>query len=401
MAVYLYKAFNNIGTIHAGSIEATSKEEALNLLGTKQLTPVSMQESTEEKNTSTKSKIKIKNNSIMVFTRQLLSFIKAGIPLTESLELMIEQSSDAKMQSVLKEIYENVHIGKSFSESLAMYPHVFSELYINSIRIAETGGNFEQVLQNLMDQTENDMKLKKDIKKAMSYPSFLVSAIILAFVVFTTYIFPKFLPFFEKSTSELPLPTKIVMFIANMISSYGLIVLLILLCTGFVFYRYSKTEKGKYLMHNYLLKVPLIGGLIKKISSQRFCKTISILMGQGIPLTQAMKTAVKSESNYVLRKKIVSVRRQVEDGHSIASALKSIKIFPKVMIHMISVGEVTGALGQMMDKVSEFYQLEISNTIETITSLIEPLVTILLAVVVLFLALSIFLPMWNMMGIVN
>lgn len=401
MAVYSYKAFNSLGSIHAGNIEAASKEDALNVLSTKQLTPVSINKKSEQNNATKKNRLKVKGSSVSLLTRQLLSFIKAGIPLTESLELMIEQSSDANMRIVLKELYDQVRTGKSFSDSLGEYPQIFSELYVNSIRVAEIGGNFEQVLQHLMTQIENDTKVKKDIKKALGYPAFLTSAIILAFIVFTTFIFPKFLPFFQKSTSELPFPTKIVMFMADLISSHGIIIGLIFICTGFLLYKYSRTDKGKYRIHFYLLKMPLVGSLIKKLSSQRFCKTISILIGQGIPLIQAMNIAVKSETNYVLRKKIMFVKNKVENGESIASALKSINIFPRVMIHMISVGEVTGALEQMMDKVSEFYRLEITTTIDTITSLIEPLITIVLAVVVLFLALSIFLPMWNMMGIAH
>jgi type II secretory pathway component PulF len=401
MATYIYRAFNNIGNIHSGSIQATSKEDALNLLRIKQLTPVSMNENSEENNAGNINKVRIKSNAVLVFTRQLLSLIKAGIPLTESLELIIDQATDSNMREIIIEIHGQIRIGKRFSDSLGRYPNIFTELYVNSIRIAESAGNFEQILQNLEAQLKNDMQVKKEIRKALSYPSFLVGAIILAFVVFTTYIFPKFLPFFEKSSAPLPYPTKIVIFIAGIFNSYGLLILFSLVIAGFIYYTYDKTEKGKYRTHQYLLKLPFIGNLIKKISSQRFCKTVSILIGQGIPLIQAMDIAIKAESNLVFREKIIKVQQKVENGQSITSALKTINIFPKVMIHMISVGEVTGALEQMMDKVSEFYQLEITTTTETITSLIEPLITILLAVVVLFLALSIFLPMWNMMGIAN
>lgn len=401
MAIYSYKAFNNIGTIKSGSLEAGSKDEALNLLSTKQLTPVSIQEKSATKNTNPIKKVKIKSDSVLVFTRQLQSLIHAGIPLTESINLMIEQSSDIRMQQILRTLYEHIREGKSFSNSLRQFPNVFTELYVNSIQIAESGGNFEEILKNLVSQLENEAKISKNLKKALSYPAFLIAAIIMAFVVFATYIIPKFLPIFEKTKTELPLPTHIVIVISNLFHSYGIALFLILVIIGLMCYRFSRGDKGKYKIHYFLLKVPFISSLVIKVSSQKFCQTISILIGQGIPLIQAMDTAIKTESNYVLKEKIENVRRKVENGHSIAAALKTTKIFPKIMIHMISVGEVTGTLEQMMTKVAEFYQLEISNTIESITSLIEPVVTIVLAVLVLFLALSIFLPMWNMMSIAN
>jgi type II secretory pathway component PulF len=260
-------------------------------------------------------------------------------------------------------------------------------------------GNLEQILQSLVSQLENDMKLSKDLRKALSYPAFVIAALIMAFVVFITYVIPNFAPIFEKSSVELPLPTRMILLMSDLFISYGIVLLIVLVVTGLAFYSYYKSEKGKYMTHYYLLKLPLIGDLLKKVSSQRFSSTISILIRQGIPLVQAMTTAIKTESNRVFKENIAKIQEKVESGQSISAAMQITNIFPKMMIQMVSVGELTGTLELMMGNIAEITKLEISNSVENLTSLIEPVITVVLAVMVLFLALSIFLQMWNMMDI--
>ena len=399
MSRFSYKAFDTTGEMRSGSLEANSKDDALNLLNQKQLTLVNLKQERELKKEKHKNIRRVKPKSVIIFTRQLMALIRAGIPLVESIELLIGQSSDENMQGILKSLSGQTREGNSFSDSLRQFPHIFSELYINSIQVGEASGTLEQVLQSLVSQLENDMKLAKDLRKALSYPSFVIAALIMAFAVFITYVIPNFAPVFEKSGTELPLPTRMILLMSDLFNSYGIVILLVLVLTGLAYYGYYRSEKGKYMTHYYLLKLPLIGNLLKKVSSQRFSRTIAILIGQGIPLVQAMNTAIKTESNRVFKKNIEKIQEKVESGQSIAAAMGTTNLFPKMMIHMVSVGELTGTLEQMMDNVAEFTHSEISSTVENLTSLIEPVITIVLAVMVLFLALSIFLPMWNMLGI--
>jgi type II secretory pathway component PulF len=399
MAKFSYKAFDSAGAIKSGSLEATSKDEALELISQKELTLLSLKQQKQVINSSRRRVGRVKSQSILILTRQLLSLIHAGIPLVESLELIIDQSSDEKMQEILKILNEDVKEGKSFSDSLRQFPNVFSELYINSIQIGETGGILEKSLKNLISQLENEMKISKDLKKALKYPAFLIVTLIMAFIVFTMYVIPNFMPIFTKGGTDLPIPTQIMILMSDLFTSYGIIALFALVLLIIAYYGYYRTEKGKYNIHYLQLKLPLFGNLFKKISTQRFCETVAILIGQGIPLVKAMNTAQNTETNLFFKEQIENIKDKVETGQNIAAAIKSVNIFPKIMIHMVSVGELTGTLEEMMIKVAEFNHSEISTTINGLTSLIEPVVTIILGVMVLFLALSIFLPMWNMMGL--
>jgi len=227
----------------------------------------------------------------------------------------------------------------------------------------------------------------------------VIAALIMAFVVFISYVIPNFAPIFEKSGKELPLPTRMILLMSDLFNSYGIVMLIVLVLAGLAFYGYYRSEKGKYMIHYYLLKLPFLGDLLKKVSSQRFSRTIAILIGQGIPLVQAMNTAIKTESNRVFKEKIEKIQEKVESGQSIATAMDTTNLFPKMMVHLVSVGELTGTLEQMMENVAEFTESDIAGTVENLTSLIEPVITIVLAVMVLFLALSIFLPMWNMLSL--
>ncbi len=399
MIKFSYKAFDISGEIKSGRLEANSKDDALNLLNQKQLTLVSLKQEGALKKENHKKIRRVKPKSVLIFTRQILALIRAGIPLVDSIDLLVGQSSDENMQEILKMLSSHVREGQSFSDSLRQFPHIFSELYINSIQVGEVSGNLEQVLQSLVSQLENDMKMAKDLRKALSYPAFVIAALIMAFVVFISYVIPNFAPIFEKSGKELPLPTRMILLMSDLFNSYGIVMLIVLVLAGLAFYGYYRSEKGKYMIHYYLLKLPFLGDLLKKVSSQRFSRTIAILIGQGIPLVQAMNTAIKTESNRVFKEKIEKIQEKVESGQSIATAMDTTNLFPKMMVHLVSVGELTGTLEQMMENVAEFTESDIAGTVENLTSLIEPVITIVLAVMVLFLALSIFLPMWNMLSL--
>jgi len=397
--MFSYTAFNSFGNMQKGLIEAGSKDEALGLLSNKKLTPVSIREKKQAIQQKMKEKTKIKATDILNFTRQLLSLIRAGIPLSESLSIMIEQSSDLHLRQVITQLHNQVREGKSFSNALRQFPHIFTELYTNSVEIAETSGNLEIILHDLVNKLENDSKMHKSLQKALSYPAFLLMSIFIAFVVFTVYIIPKFLPVFENSKNELPLPTVIIIQVNSILFSYWPVFLLVIAAIGLIIYSYAKNSDGKYKLHRALYLLPFIGLFFNKISSMRFSKTTAILIDQGIPLTQAIHISSKSEPNLFFREKIEEIKQKLINGQAFSAAAKVSGIFPGVMIHMITIGEVTGNLGQMLTKAAEFFNSEITSTIDSFTSIIEPVITILLAIVVLFLALAIFLPMWNMIGI--
>jgi type II secretory pathway component PulF len=399
MTSYTYKALNEDGNTVTGVIDADTKKLAGSQISQKQLVLLELQEKKSVKEENKHKDLKVPQKAILVFTKQLLSLSRAGLPLVDSLELLSEQADNDNLRIILEDVCDQLKGGKSFSEALKQYPQVFTELYVNSIYIGEVSGNLDKILLSITERLESDMQLKKDLKKAFRYPMFVISVLFIAFVIFVTFVIPRFAPIFEKSRVELPLPTRMIMSINTLFSSYGILVIfvmvIIVIAIGYIY----KTDKGKYLIHLYILKLPVYGNLIQKMAFQRFASTLALLNRHGIPLVQAMNTAIRIEPNKVFRDDIRYMQTNLEKGQKIASAMSERHLFSNLMIHMVSVGEVTGSIHEMLENAADYSSTEIKEIIENITVLIEPVVTIILALMVLLLALSIFLPMWNMLGI--
>jgi type II secretory pathway component PulF len=399
MAVYNYKALDSTGGVITGKIESGSIKEAGIKLNRQNLLLVNIQANKLQKLNIYEEKLKVNKKAILLFTKQLLSLIQAGLPLVDSLTLLTAQTSDANLKNILKEICEEIKSGESFSLTLKKFPQVFSELYINSIYVGEISGNLDKVLQRLIEHLENEIKLKKDLKKAFRYPLFVLGMLITAFIIFITFVIPRFEPVFKKSQTELPLPTKFILSLNGIFSSYGIVILAIILMLTFGLVYVYKTDRGGYFIHNFILRIPVYGELVRKISFQRFASTLALLNSNGIPLIKALDTVIKVESNKVFKDNIKNMQTDLEKGQKIAMAMSDKSLFSDIMIHMVSVGEITGSIQEMLENASQYSSAEIKEAIENITVLIEPVVTIILAIMVLILALSIFLPMWNMLGI--
>jgi type II secretory pathway component PulF len=399
MALYNYKALNKEGGIVTGQLESVSKKEAGIKLNRQNLLLINLQTNKLKKLNIYDAQLKVSRKAVLVFTKQLLSLSRSGLPLVDSLTLLTTQTSDINLKNILIEICEEVKSGKSFSAMLQRFPHAFSELYINSIYVGEVSGNMDNILQRLVEHIENETKLKKDLKKAFRYPSFVVSMLITAFIIFISFVIPRFEPVFKKSQVELPFPTRFIMSLSDIFNTYGFILLLLIMIFTIVIVYIYKTDKGAYVIHNYILKIPIYGELLKKIAFQRFASTLALLISNGIPLVQALDTVIKIESNKVFKKNIKSMQIDLEKGQKIEIAMSNKSLFSNMMIHMVSIGEITGSIHEMLENAAEYSSTEINEAIENITVLIEPVVTIILAIMVLILALSIFLPMWNMLGI--
>jgi len=398
MGQFNYRALNKAGELVVGNLQAGSKSEAAAKLSKMQFTTLSLTKKKSGVQFSLALKAKVKPNSILIFTKQLQSLIKAGVPLLDSLHSLEEQTADENLQKVLKSVSSEIEMGSSFSNALKNHPDVFSVLYTNSIQIGEISGNLDSILNEICLFMADDIQMKQNIKKATRYPIMVFIALIMAFVVFITFVIPKFTPIFEKSGEDLPAPTLIMLGISDLVIGYWLplLGLIGMMIAGFVFY--YNTPKGKRLVHYYMLQAPVYGELLKKISLQRFSRTLALLNKSGIPLVQAMETGKNVETNSIYKEEIEKLKDQIEKGISIAGALKKSKYFPPLMVHMIAVGEKSGTLDDMLFDVSDFNSSEIDQMVQNLTSLIEPIVTVFLGIMVLFLALSIFLPMWNMLS---
>lgn len=401
MAQFSYRALNKAGELVTGNIEADNKKDASSKLSRLNFTPLNVEKKSKLINFDFSVKPKVKPENVIVFTRQLQSLLKAGVPLLDAIKALSEQSADEDLLKVLQAISGELEMGNSFSYALKKHPKVFSELYVNTISIGESTGNLDEILADLYVFLEDDLKLRKDIKKATRYPILVISALILAFFVFIIFVIPKFTPIFEKSGEELPLPTQIILGISDVMSAYWFIIIIVVIATVVLFTSFYRTPKGKFIIDLYLLKIPIYGTLLQKISIQRFSKTLAILSRAGIPLVQAIEIAVKIETNAVYVKEINNVHDLIEKGMGVGAAMKRSKFFPNLMVHMVLIGEKSGALDEMLMNVADFNNSEIKSSVDNLTAMIEPIVTVFLGIMVLILALSIFLPMWNMLSFIK
>lgn len=399
MTLYTYKALNEEGGIVTGQLDSGSKKDAGIQLTRKKLLLVELYANRIQKQSVYDGQLKVSQKAILIFTKHLLSLSRSGLPLVDSLSLLTAQTSDTNLKSILEEVCEQLKSGKSFSSTLKKFPQVFSELYINSIYIGEVSGNLDKILQNLVEHIENEIQLKKDLKKAFRYPMFVIGMLISAFIVFVTFVIPKFEPVFKKSQTELPFPTRLILSFNDFFSSYGILLIFVLIIVTVVVAYIYRTDHGGYLIQNFILKIPVYGELLRKISFQRFASTLALLNSNGIPLVQALNTVIQIEPNKIFKDNIINMQNDLENGKKIANAMSNKHLFSDIMIHMVSTGEIAGSISVMLENAAEYSTTEIKETIENITVLIEPVVTIILAIMVLLLALSIFLPMWNMLGI--
>ncbi len=400
MPNYTYTAVNEAGQRIKNEITATAEQDVIQQLLRMQLTPVEIKKISSRKKVR-KSSRRIKSKDVALFTKQLYTLLKAGVPILVSLNAIKEQNENSALFDVVEEIANEVEQGSSLHEAIAQFPKIFSNIYINSIKIGEMSGTLEASLKYLYKFLEEEDKLRKDIKKALRYPMLVVFGILVAFVVFTSVVIPKFIPIFSASGMELPFPTRMLIGIYHVVSSYGLFILggLILLVAGAVLY--VRTPKGLYQYHKLLLNLPIFGSLLKKASISRFAKTFYTMNCSGIPVLQAFETMQSTMDNEVYKSELFQITEHIKRGEGMANSLRTSHYFTPFVVEMIAIGEKSGALDDMLSSVSEYYDLEVDEAVKNLTSLIEPVVTVALGGIVLVLMLAIFLPMWNMMSLVH
>ncbi len=401
MSEFAYKALNSEGRIVNGVLSADSKDTAASHLLQRHLMPLSLNKRRYKPNWNISFEANVKRQALVIFTRQLQALLSAGVPLLESLQSLATQSSDETLQKVITGICAEIETGSSLYNAMKKHPRVFSELYLNSVHIGEISGTLDRVLLNLSDYLEDESKTIRNIKKAVRYPVFVMIALVMAFFVFIYFVIPKFMPVFEKGGQDLPVPTKIILALNTLFTVYWIPLLILLLVVVIGFLKVYTSDSGRLLIDGWLLQIPVYGSLLKKISVQRFSRTLALLNGSGIPLMQAMETVKKIERNHAFRSEINKLLDSVEKGSSIAGAMKNCSLFPMMMIHMVAVGEKSGSLDEMLENIAMFNAAEIEHIIQNLTSLIEPVVTAVLGIMVMFLALSIFMPMWNMLSIIK
>ncbi len=398
MPNYKYKAINHEGKVVESVILATSPKVVVQQLQKLNMTAVSIKKH-REKSRKKKISVKVPVKTLLMFTKQLHTLLRAGIPIITCLTVIQEQTEEIGFKKLLGAVMADVGEGSKLSVALGQFPKVFPPLYINSIRVGEVSGTLEDALAQLSSFMEEDDRIKKEVKKALRYPTIVVIALIGAFFLFVTLIVPNFIPIFKMSGNELPLPTRILLGVYTVLTSYGWLVALIAVGAVLAIGMYIKTPQGKYRLDLIKLKLPVMGALVRKLNISRFAKLLHTMNSTGISIIKSFEIIKDTLDNEVYKDEVGKIQERITKGEAIAASLKQSPYFDNLLVIMTSIGEKSGALDDMLGNVSEYYYREVSDTVDKLTSLIEPMVTVVLGAMMLFLALAIFLPMWDMMSI--
>ena len=329
---------------------------------------------------------------IALFTRQLSTLLAAGIPLVESLTALVDQTDNEKFKRILSQLKDRVNEGSSFADALREHDSLFSDLYINMVRAGETAGNLEVVLIKLADFTENQMKLRGKIQGALVYPAVMSGIGVIVVIILMTFVVPKITKLFEDINATLPIYTRILIGISHAFQSYWMFILPFIGLVIYFLRRYLKSEKGIEQFDQVVLRVPIVGRLTRMIATSRFAGTMSTLLSSGVPMLSAMGIVQTIVGNRVIARVIEDAKNNVREGESLAIPLRRSGEFDPIVGHMISVGERSGHLEEMLQHVSDAYENQVDDRINALTSLLEPLILVVMAVVVGFIIISIMMP---------
>jgi type II secretory pathway component PulF len=401
MGKFSYKARDEKGSLVTGMIEGDNRRAAYMQIDALGLFPVAVSETKEHSfsfENTLASLRPVRYDDIIFFTRQLQTVIRAGIPMISGLRALEEQTSNTKLKTAIKEMVQDIDKGSSLSDALTKQRGLFPDLYTSMVKAGEIGGSLEEVLERLATLLEFQLKTKEMLKSAVRYPIFVVTTLVIAFLVLINFVVPRFAVLFRGAKMELPLPTRMLLFVNDIFQSYAVYLgLFIFLLIG-AFFLYKRTNAGTITIDNLKLRVPLIGPIILKICMSRFANMFENLIKVGIPVVRTLEVVSRTVGNEYIAQKILEISGKIEKGLGISRPLREAGIFPPLVIHLVSTGEQTGSLEEMLKEVSTHYDREITYSVNRLSAWIEPLLTAGLSLMVLFLALAIFLPWWNMMG---
>jgi type II secretory pathway component PulF len=383
------------------TIEADSPVAVARRLGETGLIPIRIAAESEASSDAKPLFERVTKTDVIMFTRQLVTLYKAGLPFLSSIDAISKQTSNPALKRVLADIRKNVEGGATLSSSLARHPKVFPEVYVATVLAGETGGVLDQVMDRLVILLEHELETRQNIKAAVRYPLTVVGAMVAAFLVIVTFVIPTFSKLFSRVGADLPLPTRVMMGINHVRQDYWHVVLLgVGAAVGGIIW-YLRTPKGRLNFDKLILKFPLVGSIIMKASMARLAHMFGTLSQSGLPILKELKVISRTIGNRRISLNLEAVHDAVQEGNNLAGALEKQTEFPPLVKHMIAVGEKTGSMAQMMEAVGEHYDRETRVAIERLTHAIEPLMTLVLGLGLTFMALAVFLPMWDMMKVLG
>lgn len=395
MAQFSYSIISKDGGKSQGLISAPTREAALSNLRSQGAKPLSIREVSAKKSRFNLSRRKIKLRDMVIFTRELSTMIDAGVPLPRGLGTLADQTENKYFKEVITNINRDIESGVPLADAMAKYPTAFSDVYVNMVRAGEAGGILDDILKRLATQVEKDANIRQKIRSAMAYPLVIMSITVIAFFGITVFIMPKIAKIINDlggPDAQLPIYSRFMLNVSAFMQKYIIFILIFGVVASWGFRRYISTEKGKYRWHGFLLRVPVIGKIIAKIAIARFSRTFASLMGSGVSVLESLEVTGKAVGNKVIQKELTDIAQAVKNGQPLGKQLSEAPFFPPIVGQMMSVGEETGKIDQILLKVADFYEEEVDAVIDSLASIIEPVMIVILGGLVGLIAASVMGP---------
>lgn len=405
MPVYVWEGKSADGKKIKGEMEAVSQQHVFNSLKGQKITPNIKKIRQKGKGLDKEIKIpgfgpKAKMRDVVIFTRQFATMIDAGLPLVQGVSVLGSGHENPAMRRCLTDVKERVESGGTLAEALAQHPKVFDDLYVNMVAAGETGGILDIILERLAVYLEKMDQLRRQVKTALIYPGVVVGAAVIVTSILLIFVIPTFADMFSDFGAALPAPTRMVMAMSDFFVQYYAALFLSLGIFVWLYKRFSKTERGKEVLHPLFLKVPVFGEIIRKVAVARFTRTLGTMLSSGVPILDALRICARTAGNKVVEKEVREVQASISEGKTIADPLHDSVIFPAMVVQMIAVGESTGALDAMLSKVADFYEDEVENAVNAMKQLIEPIMILVLGTLIGGLVVAMYLPIFKLGSVI-
>jgi MSHA biogenesis protein MshG len=405
VAQFSYKARKSGGELATGVLEAADASAVAQILIGRSFTPIEINESSQE-HVAESSKISfltpnITLDDLVIFSRQMYSLAKSGIPILRAVRGLADTTGSKRMSAALDDVADQLERGRTLSSALNKHSQVFSRLFVSIVHVGENTGRLDDAFLQLSFYLERDQETRKQLKAATRYPMFVIIAIVIAMIIMNIVVVPIFADMFKSFGAELPLMTRILLATSDFFITKWQYLLVGIGLTIFATLKYLRTKDGRYKWDQAKLKLPVVGSIFERTLLGRFARSFSMMLISGVPLTSALNLVADAVDNAFMAERILSMRKNIEKGESLSRVANSSKMFTPLVLQMISVGEETGRVDELLAEVAEFYEREVDYDLKSLTSKIEPILICIVAGMVLVLALGIFTPMWDMMGAIK
>jgi type IV pilus assembly protein PilC len=399
MPLYIYEALNEDGNLVRGVLDAENRLLALNQLKQYRFKIQKLQEQTQIQRFFLRLH-KVSVGSLAIFTRQLATMLKSGLPLVRCLEVLSARGEDRRLENIILLLREQIKAGSSLSQALGRYPEVFNPVYMTLVRAGEISGELPEILDRLATYEEKEYALRAKVRASLTYPILVFVFCVLVATVLILYIFPEFIRMFEGFHLIMPWPTRILILFVDFFKNPWVLLILLSSIGAFIFLfsQYMNTYIGRKQVHHWLIRIPVLGSVIQKVAISRFCRTFSTLFGSGVPILQALDIVSRVTGNEIINDAISHVQEAVKYGSSISAPLEESGFFPPLVVNLIQVGEKTGYLHKMLDKIADFYEMEVDLALSALIKLMEPVLIGMMGLIVGFVLLSIFAPIYQLIG---